>query len=56
MFISFLSNWQIVHSPRETNSAAHGLAKAAVKYFIDDIWLVETPTFICDVILLEQTV
>jgi hypothetical protein len=37
LIIAFLSSWQIVHSSRETNSAAHGLAKATVKHVIDDI-------------------
>jgi ribonuclease HI len=43
MIIASLSSWQIVHSPRETNFAAHGLARAAVKHVIDDIWLEDIP-------------
>jgi hypothetical protein len=33
---------------------AHDLAKTAVKQVIDDVWMEEIPTCICDIVLLSN--
>lgn len=37
--INSLSNWQVNHISRVTNSVSHGLAKSAVKQVIDQFWI-----------------
>jgi hypothetical protein len=48
-----LRHWQIQHTLREGNRAAHGLARAAVKLVMNKIWIEEIPEDIRDVVLLE---
>jgi ribonuclease HI len=55
MVIHSFSSWRVSHISRVANSAAHGLAKAAVKHIIDQVWMEEIPICICDVVLLEQS-
>jgi ribonuclease HI len=47
-------SWTIGHVKRETNYAAHTLAKEAVNGVIDQIWMEEIPLCIFDIVTLEQ--
>lgn len=49
-----MHSWQIVHVNKEVNYVAHGLAKAAIKHVIDQVWMKEISNYICDIVLLEQ--
>jgi hypothetical protein len=51
-----LRNWNIRHVNREVNFAAHGLAKNAIRIFMDNVWLEELPNCIRDIVILEQLV
>ncbi len=42
------------HVNRESNSAAHRLAKPAIKHVIDKVWIEEIPPSICDIVVLEN--
>lgn len=53
--IVYLSSCKIVYIYWEANSAAHGLAKAAVKQVINKIWLEEISSRICDVLFKQST-
>jgi hypothetical protein len=48
-----LKSFRVIHVKREANSAAHVLAKAAVFYVRDSIWLEETPPPISDIVFRE---
>jgi ribonuclease HI len=49
-----LRSFRIIHVKREANSAAHVLAKTAVFYVRDSIWLEETPPPVSDIVLRES--
>jgi ribonuclease HI len=46
--------WQICHTKRATNYAAHGLAKEAILNVIDRVWMEEIPSCIYDFVTLEH--
>jgi ribonuclease HI len=48
-----LRSWQICHTNREANCAAHGLAKVAVKQIMDRVWIEDIPMCIRDIVILE---
>lgn len=52
--LNSLSSWQTLHTYHGVNSAAHGLAKAAIRQVINVIWIKEIYSCICDIVLLEQ--
>jgi hypothetical protein len=37
--LQYFRSANIVHVKREANSAAHGLARAAVTHIVDSIWM-----------------
>jgi ribonuclease HI len=47
--------WQFEHVRRESNRAAHGLAKAALKNVIDRFWEASTPDCIGDIVWAERS-
>lgn len=49
-----LRSWFIAHVKRDANSAAHVLAKEAVRHVNDQIWMEEVPMCIYDIITLEH--
>lgn len=53
--LTLVRRWLIRHTKREANSAAHQLAKAAVKQVMDRVWIEEIPEGIHDVVFLEQS-
>jgi hypothetical protein len=46
----------IVHVKHEANTAAHGLARAAVTHIVDSIWIEEIPPQIYDIVIRELVV
>jgi ribonuclease HI len=44
--LSSRRSWRVCHTKREANGAAHSLVKEATRYFIDKIWLEDTPSCI----------
>jgi ribonuclease HI len=48
-----LRSWQICHSKRTNNYAAHGLAKEAVLNVMNKVWMEEISNCICDVVSSE---
>jgi hypothetical protein len=46
--------WKINFVGRESNSAAHSLAKLVVRTNVERIWKEVLPDCICDIVLLEQ--
>jgi hypothetical protein len=52
--LSQLKSWQINHVKRYANSAAHVLAREAIKNVIDRVWVEETPNCIYGIVLGEQ--
>jgi ribonuclease HI len=52
--LSQLRSWQINHVKRDANSAAHVLAREAIKNVIDRVWVEETPNCIYGIVLREQ--
>jgi hypothetical protein len=49
-----LRSFRVIHVKREANFVAHMLAKAAVFYVSDSIWLEETPPPVSDIVLKES--
>jgi hypothetical protein len=39
--LNFISSWQIHHINRIANKAAHDLAKAVTKQFVNQVWIEE---------------
>ncbi|XP_059450922.1 uncharacterized protein LOC132181699 [Corylus avellana] len=48
-----LRQWKICHAKREANIAAHGLAKEATMFIMDNIWIEEIPICISNIVHLE---
>jgi hypothetical protein len=49
-----LRSWQIHHVKRDANSAAHTLAREAIKSVIDRVWIEEVPPCIYGIVIREQ--
>jgi hypothetical protein len=52
--LNFISSWQIHHINRIANKAAHDLAKAVTKQFVNQVWIEEILEWICEIVLLKQ--
>lgn len=52
-FCSHFSSVEVMHARRESNKAAHVLAKRAISQLLDNIWVGECPSFIRSVVAAE---
>ncbi|XP_059429871.1 uncharacterized protein LOC132163564 isoform X2 [Corylus avellana] len=48
-------SWMVMHTKRNVNQAAHGLAKHAVRNQMDRIWIEEIPSCISNIVVLEHS-
>ncbi|XP_059436514.1 uncharacterized protein LOC132169501 [Corylus avellana] len=55
MLLRHFRTAQVRHVKRNSNKAAHGLAKEAVRKCIDNIWMEEMPPCISDILAIERT-
>jgi hypothetical protein len=45
---------EIKYVSRGVNFAAHNLAKCAISYLLDELWMEECPSYIRSIVLAEQ--
>jgi hypothetical protein len=45
---------KFTYAGRVVNFAAHNLAKCAISYFLDELWMEECPSYIQSIVLAEQ--
>jgi len=45
-----LRSWRIDHVKRDANTTTHTIAKKAILYVIDRVWVTEIPNYICGII------